>query len=116
MERQRILIGLITVLILAMAAVLIFALTAPKPAEAQGNERLRDLLNSVNFSGRPFEIQFVSPLIPGEPSWLIGDNNDPFKRVLSIIGDDYLCVTEPARQTYTRCTPYHNILAVNYIQ
>jgi hypothetical protein len=61
-------------------------------------------------------IRFVIPLTPGEPSWIIGAPGRESARYIEYIGDDYLCFAEVGDpQTLIRCTPFSNIVNVDYV-
>jgi len=67
--------------------------------------------------GFVFVVGFVNPLIQDELAWTIGDPEDQFERTVDEVGEDYVCFREHTEGAdLVRCTPFHNILDISFIQ
>lgn len=117
--------SLLLILLVMLASVVIFGLIAfysiPQTTQAQDTTppNLRTLLENLRArqieDGSVIAIRFVTPLTPGEPSWIIGAPSEESARYIEYVGDDYLCFAQPGRpQTLIRCTPFENIVNIDY--
>ena len=122
---RRIIMGLTMVLALLFAAALLAgAPLSTSDVQAQETpasnmrgllERLRSRVEAdASFS---FDVHFISPPIPGEPSWEIPAalSEAGARRTVGEIGDDYVCFVENG-QTFNDsvCIPFTNIKMLVY--
>lgn len=107
--------ALLTVAALVLLAGLgLLGLNRPATADEQ-QHNLRTLLETVAKDDTQVSIEFVRPLITGETSWSVPDEESG--RKIGEIGEDYVCFTEPWNDdTRFRCTPFENIVGVNFIK
>jgi hypothetical protein len=104
---------------------LLFLLTISFVSESQAQDApvdfghfLQDLnVRMSNQEGFLVTFQFQTPLIDDEDVWTLGGQENTTLRVISEIGNDYLCFQETAGGVrFVRCTAFDNIISVSYIQ
>lgn len=122
MRTNRVLLVVIPIILVAIVGIALFVSQTPvSQVQAQQTpmsmrsllERLRARMDSdPAFTA---SIQFVNPLIPNEPAWVIPAplSEEGSSRRFGEIGDDYVCFAELG-QTFNDsvCVPYSNIMLV----
>jgi len=98
---------------LLLSASLAVVITRPVSAQDAAEVRLSGLIRRMTAAGEPVIIEFAVPVVAAERVWTIPDAAK--KRAISIIGDDFICFSEPWNTgTRERCTPIANIVSVSF--
>lgn len=110
------------VLVLGILVAVVSAQTeTPTPTPAAAHVRagapstMADLLNEAIISEERITFDFIVPVVTGERVWTLPD--DASKRVISAVGADYVCFSEPWNDgSRERCTPFSNIASVTFLK
>lgn len=102
---------LLVVALLALAGAGVLLFNAPTRAEDKPT-RLQAVFEERRDSHKPFSVQFANPLVSGEMQWVFPDDGYSIGEV----GEDYVCFSQPWNNgSRLRCTPFANIVSVNYL-
>jgi hypothetical protein len=114
-------------LLLAVSILLIVTITQlgfQRVAAQETSTNMRYLFEKIekqmtSDSGFLVAIQFVTPIVEGEKTWVLPDTrekpNDEVSISISEIDDDYVCFDSlRGSARYIECTPYTNIASIRY--
>ncbi len=105
---------ILSVMLIAVAALVLALATAGLPASAQGSAADMRALLEASRAGT-ITIQFASPIVGGETLLTLPD--EALGRTLADVGADYLCLSEPWNNGFrSYCTPFSNVVSVSYIR
>lgn len=121
MMKSKPLAAVIGVLLILGVLVAVASAQTATPTPAPANERIAapsnmaELLNTLIANEQAVTFDFIVPVVTGERVWTLPD--EAVKRVISAVGDDYVCFSEPWNDgSRERCTPFSNISSITFLK
>ena len=104
-----------TVLVCTLVIGIFFAVSElnQRAAAQEATSTMQMLLESLRDKNTTVTFEFVKPLVSGEATWTLPSETHKIGEV----GADYVCFSEPWNDSVrNRCTPFANLVTINFVK